>query len=435
LSEVLEYATEKKVRVFFHSAQFDFPKKVREVVKPVVWGTGVCPGRVISWQIYREKLDRFLSFFPHLAGIQITAADSAMSVLACSCDSCRNMDAVQRVAMLTKVTALVAAKYGKEVQMRTWQRLGALGKEGNPRAMFAGLPANVSLSLKNTDGDFKLPSGLDRSLIGAAEPARQIVEFDAWREYEGHNYFPCYMGDIWGPRLKFLKEKGVGRIGVRLMWDSNENPLFTCPWGNLVNLFVLLEFVRNPAADPDTILNAYVRKHYPSDAQKAAFALYKASAGLQRSLYYAGDSHVGSHSRLFDSLRDAQEEGESLAKAGFFTKAEDFARRRAELRAVYKNAAAAVAALGDSAPAPWAAALKKGALIEYLTATGITDQLEFAYWSKRGGMPDLAAFKKRVERNANAWQALDAESYGHMRGDEVMKLYLPKKPKEDKEKK
>ncbi|MBN1857749.1 hypothetical protein JW848_00925, partial [Candidatus Bipolaricaulota bacterium] len=295
------------------------------------------------------------------------------------------------------------------------------------------LAPNVSLSFKNTDGDFKLPNAMDTRHIGAAEPSRQIVEFDAWREFEGNNYFPCYMGNIWVPRLRALKEKGVGRIAVRLMWNSKQNPLFERPWGNAVNLFTLLEFGRNPAADADTILGTFVEKNFPAADHAAATALYKYSPEYQRALYYVGDKHVGNHSKLHGSLKDVQSIYDELAADGHFTKATDFEARRSDLRTAYRKAVTLLNAL-KATPKDWQEALKKGALIEYLASTGITDQLEFAYWSTRGGMKDPTAFLAGAKRNATAWQTLDAASFDHLQGDEVLKLFVPKEETKEEKK-
>ena len=65
-----------------------------------------------------------------------------------------------------------------------------------------------------------------KEFLTAAAPKRIVCEFDAWREYTGHNYFPCYMGDEWAPRSKFLRQRGIPRVAVRLMWNSNDNPIF-----------------------------------------------------------------------------------------------------------------------------------------------------------------------------------------------------------------
>lgn len=98
---------------------------------------------------------------------------------------------------LTNETATAAKKYGKEIQMRTWQRMGKLG---DPSRMEEGILDNVYFSIKNTAGDFRIAHGLDEEFLTAAAPKRIVCEFDAWREYTGHNYFPCYMGDEWTPR-------------------------------------------------------------------------------------------------------------------------------------------------------------------------------------------------------------------------------------------
>ena len=281
LSEVAEYAENNGVKLYFHSNQFIFKKDVLNVIKPATWGTAVCPGREATWAVYRGKIDEFFRLFPSIAGLQITGDETQVSVLKCDCEKCRNMDFVERVKHLTNETAAAARKHGKEIQMRTWQRMGELG---DPSRMEEGILDNVSFSIKNTAGDFRIAHGLDEAFLTAVASNRIMCEFDAWREYTGHNYFPCYMGEAWAPRFKFLHDRGIQRIAVRLMWNSNDNPIFDRPWGNFINIYTFLKLADNPSRSAQDILDAFVKEHYPPSARKAAMDLYMfsmASSELQ----------------------------------------------------------------------------------------------------------------------------------------------------------
>lgn len=419
LADVLAYAKAKNIRLFYHSNQFIFPKEVLEVIKPATWGTAVCPGRDATWALYRGKIDEFFRLFPDTAGLQITGDETQVSVLACECDQCRDMDFVERVNRLMTETAAVAARYGKDVQMRTWQRMGELG---NPADMGKGIPANVAFSIKNTSGDFRLLNDMDEEFLDAAAPERLIVEFDAWREYDGHNYFPCYMGDKWGPRLKWMHDKGIRRIAVRLNWNSNKNPIFERPWGNYVNLFTFLALAKDPSRDLDAILREFVDTFYPAEARKPAFELYKFSPEFQKIIYYIKGEYVANHSRVQDD--DAEGNLEELQEDGLLIRPEDFDGRRREIEAVCNKAEGLVNRLGDGVAEVWKTDLCHGIAVERYVALGTADKLEAIFWRRkvkpeRAAKAKLAAVEERITTRLREWKAWDPESYTAMNAQDM----------------
>ena len=423
LAEVLDYAEDKNIRVFFHSNQFIFPKQVLEIVKPATWGTAVCPGREATWRVYRGKLDEFFRLFPEIAGIQITGDETQVSVLSCECDDCRDMSFVERVNKLTNETARIAKEHGKEVQMRTWQRMGELG---DPANIDTGIPENVYFSIKNTDGDFKLSHNMDREFLTAAKPEYLIVEFDAWREHEGHNFFPCYMGDIWSLRIKFLHASKIKRIAVRLMWNSNKNPIFQRPWGNFVNLYTFLELTKNPDFDPDDILRRFVAEHYPPSAQQAAFDLYKFSPRFQETIYYVKGNYNADHSRVQDE--DTEDDLEDAQDEGFMTKAEDFDIRRKHINEVCDQALELVDRLGGELPAQWIEDMRDGIKVERYVALSTTDKMEFIFLQQNMSSGDnmeaaLSDLKSSMEARAREWETWDSDSYDSMNGDEMFEVF------------
>ena len=80
LREVVAYADEKDIRLYFHSNQFIFPSEVLNVIEPTTWETAVCPGREVTWAVYRGKIDEFFRLFPDIAGLQITGDETQVSV-------------------------------------------------------------------------------------------------------------------------------------------------------------------------------------------------------------------------------------------------------------------------------------------------------------------------------------------------------------------
>jgi hypothetical protein len=418
LREALDYAKTKNIRVFYHSNQFIFANEALEVIKPAVWGTTICPGRDITWLIYREKLREFLTMFPDIAGFQVTGDETQVSVLECRCDSCRQLSFVDRVNLLTRETAKVCEEYGKELQMRTWGRMGELLAESSPARMGDGLPENVFFSIKNTNGDFHINNPVDELFIRAADPKRVVVEFDAWREYEGHNYYPCYMGDIWAPRFMLLQELGIRRIAVRLNWNSNKNAIFANPWGNQVNIYTFLKLAENPQRPADDILRAFVREYYPQSSQDAAFALFKYSSDFQKAIYYAHGFYNANHSRVQDA--DARTLLEALQKDGLFTAPEHFSRRREQIEQACKQAQSLVDALGPDIPAGRLHTLRQGIMVERMVALASTDKMEAWFWKKQQEESEYNKVRERLREAQRNWQAFDAGSYAAMNGAEML---------------
>ena len=421
LNEVLDYAKQKKIRVFFHSNQFIFPQEVLGVIKPAIWGTAICPGREVTWQIYRAKLEEFFQLFPGIAGLQVTGDETQVSVLECRCDQCSRLSFAARVNRLTRETAQVCQRYGKEVQMRTWQRMAELEEESHPSKMAEGLPANVFFSIKNTRGDFEMVNPMDEVFLTAADPSRLVVEFDAWREYEGNNYFPCYMGDIWAPRMKFIYDRHIRRIAVRLLWQSDKNPIFERPWGNFVNLYAFLAFAQAPARSPDEILKEFVRKYYPASTRKAAFDLYKFSTDFQRSLYYLKGINTADHSRVQDD--DAITDLAKIQKAGFFTKPEHFEQRRAEIERFCRKANELVDRMGSEIPAEWRKGLKDGIRVERYQALGTADKTEAIFWKNQPNSHKMAEVVVRIKGRLKEWKAWDPDSYLAMHAENMLRDY------------
>lgn len=423
LREVVAYANQIRIRLYFHSNQFIFPSEVLNVIKPTTWGTAVCPGREATWAVYRGKIDEFCRIFPEIAGLQITGDETQVSVLKCRCEKCRDMSFVERVNHLTNETAAVTKKYGKQVQMRTWQRMGELG---NPANMEQGVLNNVYFSIKNTDGDFRLPNGLDERFLMAAVPGRIICEFDAWREYEGHNYFPCWMGELWAPRFKFVAERGIPRLGVRLMWNSNKNSIFDRPWGNFVNIYTFLKLAENPNRSAQDILVQFVKEYYPSSAHQAAIELYRYTPVFQKTMYYLNDEYLANHSRLQDE--DAADNLEEIRDKGFLKDASDFEARRNEISRAYEKAIGLIDHLGKDVPDEWIQGLKDGARVEHYVALATTDKMEaiFGQQHRKAGHVSAAASQAlngRMLRRAQQWKSWHPESFESMEGQEMFEPF------------
>jgi hypothetical protein len=419
LDDILDYAKKQKIRIFFHSNQFRFPQQVLDVIKPSVWGTAVCPGRDVTWEIYRKKLHEFFTFFPDIAGFQVTGDETQVSVLECKCDQCTDLSFVDRVNLLTKVTAEVCKDFGKEVQMRTWQRMGELEQEQHPSHMADGLPDNVFFSIKNTKGDFYLKNGVDETFLRAANPARVVVEFDAWREFNGNNYFPCYMGDSWGKRFRLIKELGIKRTAVRLNWNTNKNYIFDIPWGNIVNLYTFLKLAENPDANPDDLLKAFIAENYPASSQDVAFEMYKFSPALINVIYYPWGINNTNHSRVQDD--DAVGDLHQAQKMGHFNRPESFQRRRDQIKAYCAEARGFVNELGNDVPRQQKKDMLSGVKVLQYIALSTTDKMEAIFWNEESDLSEFLLVKSRIIERLAEWEAFHPESFISMNAEDALK--------------
>jgi len=418
LREVLAYADAKGIRVLFHTNQFEFPEPIYATFGDRMKGTSrVCPGKEFVWKLFRGKIREFFAKFPRCDGLQITADETQVSALACRCPDCRHISVGERIDRMIREAATICARLGKELQARTWGRVGELAEQRDPATMFDHLPGNVIISIKNTQGDFYLTEPTS-SLIGIGAD-RQLVEFDCWGEYCGWNNFPCYLGDVMAERMKLAATRGVRRAAARLCWNPFANAIFDRPWGNEVNVYVFARLAAQPDLDPDTALREWIAKRYPPQARDAAVRLYKRSAALQKVWMTYRGRNANDHSRIFyrsgSTFRRVRDKLRSLLRAGYRFPPADLAERRRRIDAALAEAEQLVASLGPAVPDTWKRALRAGAKTEWFVAHGVTDQMELLRigldLTEQDPLPDLSALARRIRQRAEQWAGQDPASF------------------------
>ncbi len=420
LRRVIEEADRRGVTVIMHTNQFEYPQEVLALLPTLTTPDGtVCPESEAGWAAYRGKLSEFFALFPRLEGLQLTADEAEISALACGSGS-----PDERVNRLVEETVSVAADHGRTAQIRAWGRIEELGAWEPSGPSDPLLRPNAWLSVKNTEGDFHLFG--PQSLLVSSEAPRLIVEFDAWREYSGWNFYPCYIGDTVAERIRAIRPDGERAVSVRLNWVANANPLFDKPYGNLVNLRVIASLAADPQRQPDEILRQWLAQTYPSGSVEAAFDLYKHSARFHRQMLSMGTSATTDHTRLFrshereDAFERALEVLTRLQGQGLLTEPENFDQRRSVLDNALADARRDISALGDGTPARWLDDLDHGAQVLWYVAQGTTDQLELTYHrvrlSEGDGARSIGDLATDVSARAAAWEEWDAESYELMRG-------------------
>ena len=267
VQEAIDYGKSKGVRLYLHSNQFQWPTEV-----------GVDYGDSDdAWTVFENAMVELIKTFPDVAGYQVTGDETE-----------GQLDTKEGLLRFHNLTARVLKSDGihRIALMRTWQRCGFLGMP--EQELGRGDEPNLIYSIKNTDGDFRIPHRMDTDYIRrGVDGSRLLVEFDAWREYETHNIFPLYLGDYWAPRFRAIADAGITNIGVRLNWNSGRFHIGdkNRPYANWVNLYVFSRFARDPYADPDALLMDFCRKYFPEGPQ-AAFDMYKGTFEFIMHIYY-----------------------------------------------------------------------------------------------------------------------------------------------------
>ena len=428
LNEVLDYAAVRGIKVIFHTNQFEFPDGFYDLAGDKLGGTArVCPGKQLAYDALEAKITEFFRKFPKCAGIQLTLSEAQVSPKACDCEACRNLTQAQRFAKVAEAAVRACKPLDKLVMIRTWG--GFETKESLDL-----LPREVICSTKHTLPDFHLATPPNPVLGLKAD--RQEVEFDAWGEYSGYNFFPCYMGDQYAERIRLSFDRGVRRFGIRLNWDPMPdtpiNPIFDRPFGNEANIYVFSHLIADPTADPDELLREYVANVYPESARQAAFELYKRSFDLQ-TLWLTWQGHnANDHSRVYrPSSRDSY--AKRVKSQIGFAVPKEYAdtrglmdERRHQIDDAYQEAMRLITALGSDVPADWRHELQRGARNAWFVAQGNCDcMLMYAAHEefKAGGpLPDLTALEKEIESRTRRWQLADPAMFSPMRGESPLRM-------------
>jgi len=265
--EVIAYGKSKGLGLFLHSNQFQWPDEV---------GVDFTDSDK-AWDVFENAMEELIKTFPDVAGYEVTGDETK-----------GQLDTREGLLKFHNLTARALKSDGENrtALMRTWQRCEFLGVPEED--LGKGDELNLKYSVKNTNGDFRIPYGMDTDYIKkGVDGNRLLVEFDAWREYETHGIFPLYLGDYWAPRFKAIADAGITSVGVRFNWNSGRFHIADKdrPYANWVNLYTFNRFTQDPYADPDEILMDFCTEYFPEDP-KAAFNMYKQTFEFIRAVYY-----------------------------------------------------------------------------------------------------------------------------------------------------
>jgi len=424
LREVLDHAQRLGIAVIFHTNQFDFPRSFYELAGDRVSGSAlVCPGKQPAYDALEGKISEFFRLFPTCAGIQLTVSETQVSPKACNCESCRDIPLSQRFARVAEAVVRACRPLGKTMLMRTWGGFETVES-------VELLPEEVICSTKHTLPDFHLATPANPVLGLNAE--RQEVEFDAWGEYSGYNFFPCYMGDQLAERIRLCAQRDVKRLAIRLNWDPPIHPpindIFERPYGNEVNIHLFSRLGADPNANPDDLLREYIAKIYPPSAHEAAFNLHKRSFDLQVTWLTWQGHNANDHSRVFRHRSGGQTYVQRVESQIGFAIPRDYgevcrliAERRQAIDDAYAEAQTLISKLGPEVPEDWRSELERGAHNAWFVAQGNCDCLLLCAAARetQAGrpLPDLSALERSIHERAQEWERYDPEMLPHLRGD------------------
>ena len=109
-----------------------------------------------------------------------------------------------------------------------------------------------------------------------------------------------------------------------------------------------------------------------------------------------------------------------LQDKGFFTKAEDFEKRRLAIDAICEKANGLVEDLGESVASECIRSLKTGILIEQHISLGTTDKMEAIFCKDQGNVDEYNKVIVRLKERQEKWRKFHPESYESMNGNDLL---------------
>lgn len=263
------------------------------------------------WRVYRAGVEELFGHFPEVDGLMIRVGEAGAIYNARGWDYRSELLVRDRRAlqlMLNELLPAFAADTGPDGRdrtliFRTWSvGVGDVGDmHTNPetfeRALGDVQSPNLVLSAKFVMGDFDSYLPLNPTLKNSKQ--RQIIEFQARREFEAFNAFPNYLGPLHQTALlEFLASNP--NIDGAWLWTQSGGPLRAGPlslypfqgfWRMIdPNVYATARLLENPDADLLAVTEQWVRDNYGRDPQLVAAlrdALLESHDIVQQGLYVA----------------------------------------------------------------------------------------------------------------------------------------------------
>ncbi|MCT9076016.1 alpha-glucuronidase [Streptomyces fulvoviolaceus] len=138
--------------------------------------------------------------------------------------------------------------------------------------------SNAVLQVKHGPMDFQVREPVS-PLIGAMPRTRLAVELQATQEYTGQQRHVCWLGPMWSGALRFRPEEGspvgeLARGGLVAVSNVGDDPFWTGHPLAQANLYTFGRLAWQPDADPDAVLDEWIRLTFPDAPQRLITGLH-----------------------------------------------------------------------------------------------------------------------------------------------------------------
>ncbi|WP_030605840.1 alpha-glucuronidase [Streptomyces fulvoviolaceus] len=138
--------------------------------------------------------------------------------------------------------------------------------------------SNAVLQVKHGPMDFQVREPVS-PLIGAMPRTRLTVELQATQEYTGQQRHVCWLGPMWSGALRFRPEEGspvgeLARGGLVAVSNVGDDPFWTGHPLAQANLYTFGRLAWQPDADPDAVLDEWIRLTFPDAPQRLITGLH-----------------------------------------------------------------------------------------------------------------------------------------------------------------
>ncbi|GHT71478.1 hypothetical protein FACS1894110_24610 [Spirochaetia bacterium] len=265
INMIIRYAKEKNIDLFLEAKELSFPDSLIELKGDLQNPDGtVCPTNPYWFFLMESRIRELLHYCPGLGGIIVSLGthESRISLArnSCSCDRCKNTDAVDWYENLIRAMYKPLSEAGKKLVIRDFSYT-AYHQDCLIQAS-AKVSTDIIVSLKTTAHDFYIPYPTN-SRIGHTHGLEQWIEYDVWGQFYGDSIYPASIVEDLRARLRECREKGVSGAYFRTDWEvMNGITVFNSP--NLLNLIGAAILTGDLNADLDTIYRSWAENGIPT---------------------------------------------------------------------------------------------------------------------------------------------------------------------------
>ncbi len=266
----------------------------------------VCLSQPRVRMLVRAGLDEVLRDFPSIDYVMVRVGENyplgpltGTRLAAClPAGQAGAGDYVAGIAEAMTLTSDAARAHGRQVIFRAWDLRtdGLHASPGIVEALAARRPpsGNELLSFKHTQTDFWRYNPPNPNLGGSG--FREMVEFQAAREYEGKGAFPNYLGPVYargapeapGGGLADFAARGVSALWAWPTGGGWGGPKPASSLWNEANVYALARLAWEPDASPEQVAREWATLRFGRDAAELLARLLMRSGETARLAFYIG---------------------------------------------------------------------------------------------------------------------------------------------------